>query len=258
MSTSSVSLQQINPNNFVPLASGQTIRHAHFNDVSFVDLKTEAVIFEHCVFEDCSFASAEFSMLKAHNCQFLNCRFAHAHFNDALFDHCSFYDSKKDKGSDFAHAQLKFAKFLECDLSQANFKYANLFGISIKGCKVLAGDFEHANFANKVSAKVSFAQAEITDSILRFARFVKVYLAHCEFTGNDFTEVDFSNANLSEANLTHCILNGATFRQASLEGAEIQGSDINSLELAGCNLKNLKISTDQCIPFLALFEIEVV
>ena len=64
MTTSSISLQQINPDNFVPPASNQTIRHAHFNGVSLVDLKTEALIFEHCVFEECSFASAEFDTLK--------------------------------------------------------------------------------------------------------------------------------------------------------------------------------------------------
>ena len=146
---------------------------------------------------------------------------------------------------------------MNCDISQAKFKYADLFGVKIKSCKALAADFEYANFVNKVSAKMIFAQAEITESIFRFSRFVRIHLANCNLSGNDFTEVDFSYSNLSEANLADCLLDGASFAHSSLEDAEIPGSSILNLDLTQCNFKNLKISPDQCIALLSLFGVEV-
>ena len=251
-------MEHIDQNSPFTITSQQKTSKHHFEGVNFADLKKEGIVFEDCIFENVNFASSQFKELEVYNCQFLGCRFTHAQFNEALLDSCIFYDGKKDQGTDFSYAQLKFSKFLSCDLSQAKFKQANLCGIQIKNCKALAVDFEYAQFANQVSSKVSIAQADITESVLRFSRFVRVNLAGCDLSSNDFSEADFAYSNLSEANLTHCLLDNASFTHGSLESAELQESSIINLDLKGCTLKNLKLSPDQCIEFLRLFEIEVV
>ncbi|MDO8953354.1 MAG: pentapeptide repeat-containing protein [Gammaproteobacteria bacterium] len=233
------------------------IKNTQFIDKHWPEENPSGLEFENCHFINNVFASAEFNELKAYRCQFINCRFSHANFSYALFDSCSFYDVETDTGPDFSYVNLKFAQFLDCDLTQANFKHTELFGITIKGCKVLAGKFEQANFCNRVSPKVIFAQAEITQSILRFSRFSKVYLAQCNLSENDFTEADFSFANCNESDFSQCVLNEANFSQASLEEAELQGSDISNIDLTGCKLKGLIISSDQAFAFLKLFGIEV-
>ena len=127
------------------------IKGCHFQECSWADINTENLIFEECLFENNSFASSELKGLEAYRCQFHNTKFAHANLTEAIFDGCQFYEVKSNKSADFAYAHLKFAKFLDCDLSQVSFKSAELFGITIKGCKAIAADFERANFCNKIS-----------------------------------------------------------------------------------------------------------
>lgn len=250
-------LQILTQTDLANLKPDATIKNTHFENITWSDLELDNATFENCLFSNNQFAQADLSELYAYRCRFINCNFKHSKLVEANFDSCNFYQVQTDQGTDFSYSNLKHSKFLDCDLSQCVFKNADLFDITIKGCKIIAGNFEQANFYSKVSSKSMFAQAEIRDSILRFSRFAKIYLENCKLTNNDFTEADFTHANLKNCDLSHCILNNTSFVKASLEGADIQGAELNNPDLSQCILKGLKISIDQAIPFLNLFGIEV-
>ena len=123
------------------MISQGVIKGCHFKELSWAEIQAENLIFEQCLFESNNFASAELKSLEAYRCQFQHSKFAHANLTEAIFDGCQFYEVKSNKSADFSYAHLKYAKFLDCDLSQVSFKSAELFGITIKGCKAIAADF---------------------------------------------------------------------------------------------------------------------
>jgi uncharacterized protein YjbI with pentapeptide repeats len=103
-------------------------------------------------------------------------------------------------------------KCLECDLSKANLKEANLNNIQLNGANLRK--------ANLTNVRLRMANLYVTD-----------------LSGANLSNADLSGANLRGANLT-----GANLSWANLTGARLNDANLTGANLKDANLKNAKLS----------------
>ena len=125
----------------------------------------------------------------------------------------------------FEHANLKGARFIDCDLSDASFVGANL---------------SEARFTNLIANSL---QAEQTN--LQGSTWEGVQAEAASFQGADLTSSRFLNSKLMRANLKEANLRFATFTLTDLSGSNLNSSLLDGAGFLKCNLKETSASPEQ-------------
>jgi fluoroquinolone resistance protein len=170
------------------------------------------------------------------NCQFYRCNFNRANLSDAAFIECQFIERGDVDGCQFEYTKLKDASFKHCDLSMAQFRGAQCFGIELRDSQLKGADFVLASFANYITHNTFFCSAYISRCNLSYANFENQRLEKCElfenkwnganllgatFKGSDLSRGEFSpeawgQFDMTECNLCHVDLTGLDIRRVSV------------------------------------------
>ncbi len=160
------------------------------------------------------------------------------------------------KGADFSKIKVKGLDLRMIDLTDADFRGANIDGWTFHGIgntpsSILDGaDFRGATFNNVNMAGVSAKGADFSGATLvgveRFKMVVNLQKADLE--GADFSEIKFSgNRDAKAFNLGQAKLEGATFEdsvlpnsafnKARLRGVNFEGADLTGVVLNGADIR---------------------
>lgn len=102
----------------------------------------------------------------------------------------------------------------ELDLSQCDFRQANLSGMDLRG-----RDFSDSLFEKAICDEARFDGSDFRGSNMIFMEARNASFDGCDLTGIHFGYIDFSGASLKDVNGT-----GAVFQNTKLVGANIQGA----------------------------------
>lgn len=178
-------------------------------------------------------------------CRFINCDFSRADLTETVFKNCHFYDDESQTGCDFAHSVLKEARFIGCDLSLCNFRYADAFGIEIKECRAQGADFRSASFMNKITERVWFCSAFIIKSNLSYTNFSKAVLEKCELWENRWTASNVLGASFIGSDLSGGEFNEFDWRSANFTFCDLTGAELGNLNIRDTELDGVKLDMNQ-------------
>ena len=110
-------------------------------------------------------------------------------------------DLKEALNNNFANMDLRGVDFTGRNLSQANFKDANLEGACFIDTVLVSANFEGANLKNADFSCANAWGANFNETNCQNAVFLSSNLTEASFEGADLDGVSFAQANLTEANL---------------------------------------------------------
>lgn len=212
-------------------------------------------------------ARAKLSMCDLQYMDLTGRNLSQADFTGALLCHAELDDANLTDTILFA-ADMRFVSAVGADLSRAdvrgaclagaNLSHATLTDVDMRDGVLLrskgpGGDLvplihddaesgmEKAKLrgANLSRAKVSdsfIVQTDMTDCILRQAKFIRANLSLSNLTGCDLEGADFTDANLSGAIFHGAVLAGATLDNADFTGADLIGAIFDNVDLTKVDL----------------------
>lgn len=110
-------------------------------------------------------------------------------------------DLKEALNNNFANMDLRGVDFTGRNLSQANFKDANLEGACFIDTVLVSANFEGANLKNADFSCANAWGANFNETNCQNAVFLSSNLTEASFEGADLDGASFAQANLTEANL---------------------------------------------------------
>lgn len=143
-------------------------------------------------------------------------------------------------------------------LHEAQFGYANLKGINLKGSDLAGANLARVNLSGANLSEALLADANLSKAKLGGAELEKADLSYANLKGADLEEVNLSSANLNAADLSTANLSGANLtsanvadgdlsnanlQNANLSGANFSGGDLANADLSGANLSNANLSS---------------
>ena len=133
-------------------------------------------------------------------------------------------------GADFSRIIIRSfrfggPKFVEVDLSEANFRGADLSGIFLTGAKLILTNFRDTQLTGAKLNEADLLQANLSGANLSGAWLHKcnlrgVYFSEADLRGADFYEADFGGANLRGADLRKANFSRAIIDKGQLEQAQ--------------------------------------
>jgi uncharacterized protein YjbI with pentapeptide repeats len=175
-------------------------------------------------------------------------------------------------GIDFTKANLRSARFLGTDLSQARFtggvlafadftdanlRRANLHRVSMESVIAIDANFSRADLSGVQAPLANFDRANLSDANLESAvlqgaflsnanldraRLMRSDLSKTNFRKASFAQADFTAAKLDGAILSDLCLRGATFTGASFAKADLNHSDLEFMELPAANFSEANLT----------------
>ncbi|MDY6804547.1 MAG: pentapeptide repeat-containing protein [Cyanobacteriota bacterium] len=142
-------------------------------------------------------------------------------------------------------------------LHEAQFGYANLKGINLKGSDLAGANLARVNLSGANLSQALLADANLSKAKLGGAELEKADLSYANLKGTDLEEVNLSSANLNAADLSTANLSGANLtsanaadgdlsnanlQNANLSGANFSGGALANADLSGANLSNANLS----------------
>ena len=112
------------------------------------------------------------------------------------------------------------------DLSEANFRGADLRGINLGGTYMFRSILVSADFS---------------DADMRRAMLSRADLSSVNLSGADLSRADLSSSFLGEANLGNTNLSGANLNGAALSKAYLGGADLSGADLRGATMYDTKL-----------------
>ncbi len=120
--------------------------------------------------------------------------------------------------TDFGRTDLKGARFVDAELSMADFAKARLAGADLSGANMVKTQGDRANFKQ--------------------AKLMGVDMTKAEMSRTDFSGADFTGAVMVKAELGRAVLAGARLDRVDLSRAEIARAILKGASLAGSNLED--------------------
>lgn len=146
-----------------------------FNSINKPGNEFSGKEFEQCTFENCDFSECNFSRSKFSDCCFVNCNLSMIKIQDASMKTVDF-DQCKISGVDFSECNdfifevgfnksildfanfssldMKYTKFVDCHIHDANFNQCNLESSSFNNC-----DLKGAIFERTILVKCNFSSS---------------------------------------------------------------------------------------------------
>ena len=137
----------------------------------------------------------------------------------------SIFDRSIMDSINFQQSRLFHVKVNNVNLSNSNFRGANMFGME--------GHFttmRNCDFSGALMKDSEFLESDLTGSIAIKAKLFRAVLISSKLDSCDFSYADFTGAGLEESSFVNSRLWYANFQGGHLQGTNFQGAD-----LKGCN-----------------------
>ncbi|UOR05111.1 pentapeptide repeat-containing protein [Hymenobacter aerilatus] len=130
---------------------------------------------------------------------------------DTEWEQCLFVDCN------FAEADLRHKRFIDCRFERCNFTLATLNGVGLQGVAFAECKLTGVQFATcqDMLFRVDFEQCQ-----LHYASFAGKKMRGTSFRHCSCTEADFTQADLSNAAFAHTALSRTVFHHTQLNGAD--------------------------------------
>ena len=208
-------------------------------------------------FEATDFSQQDLAGCRFEDCAFIDVRFRSADLNAAEFHGCEFFRPDPVATCDFSFANLREARFVQCDLTTAVFERCRCFGIELDRCNAQGCDFNLADTSLGLSTTNAYASATFTDCNLAYSDFTGVDLSECRLTGCRLIHAIFNEANLTRADLGGSDLSNFEARFVELAGVDLRGATFNNINLREVDLTGAKVTPDQVLMLLEPLGIDV-
>jgi len=144
-----------------------------------------------------------------------------------------------------------------CDLTQGNFKGADIKGVDLRYANLSGANLSNSNLSGANFYYANFQDANLQNADLSYTSFNKTNLIRSNLSGVDLSRRDLRKLDLSQANLTNTNLTGSVLLEANLSqanfsntaliyadlsGANLSGVDLRSMDLTGSNLSGVDLS----------------
>jgi len=224
--------------------------HLFNSDLRAVELSSRSSFgrLTGCVFNDAKMSGTQFHDIA-------DCTFENVQLDNASFDRIS---NTSFKGSNLQSIQISSpmssehcsqVSFQNCQMQNANMKYATLVKVNFDGAKLVGASFVKAKLVEASLKAADLANADLTEATL-----CKANLSHANFRGSVLRGADLSGATVDGADFTNAILTGANFtgvdgtKAIGLGGASpapppepiVAGSKMQELERAAYKTDKLK------------------
>jgi uncharacterized protein YjbI with pentapeptide repeats len=151
------------------------------------------------------------------------------------------YSNLSFVGLDLSGADLREAKFKDCDFTRAKMVGANVSGAAFDRCKMRYTDLSQASAKDAGFYWCDIVDAKMVDMFARDAAFDR-----CVFNDSDMRRADFSGSSMSYTkglmvDLTGATMNGVATKGLLLSG-DLRGVDFRDAFLNGANLSDSNLS----------------
>lgn len=201
---------------------GIEAKAAHFENCVGIDVKMGSATsankadFTGAHFEGADFSYADFSYAVLDQCHMLR-----GVFVGAIFQETSFISAQLGGVDKSAATNMSFSY-----MTNANFKKANLFGVSFTFSTIIGA-------LTNLSQTATLEQADFSNAYLEGVTLADAKLSGTKFSNACLVNVDFTNANLSPTSdgsittsLAGAMLQGAKFPLANLQNADLTNATI--------------------------------
>jgi len=141
------------------------------------------------------------------------------------------------KDSILVRAKLRGARFDNCDLTDADMRYADLRESS----------FLHANLKGVCLAYADLSNADMEGVNLTLASMRNAKLFKTDLSCADLSKANFDGADLRQADLSDATFVETNLRDVNVEGVDFKNVVFNQVDLHGTKLKNAKLIDSQWI-----------
>eukprot|EP00941_MAST-03F_sp_MAST-3F-sp1_P000768 g768.t1 len=138
---------------------------------------------------------------------------------------------------DLGEANLRNCEIVNCHLSNANFKNADLSYASLTNCKL-----DGANFNSALMRKTQLNKCDLTNACLDGADLTRANLQDSLLKRVTFTTTNLSGSILYGADLSGFDLSGCNLQGANLEGCDLRNTDLRDTNMKNCNLFNADLN----------------
>lgn len=211
------------------LSSGATVEGADFTDQQFSQQDLSDCIFNNCEFSGCNFRACDLSRTEFTRCQ----------FNDAGAEH----------PADFSQANLKEARFVDCNLTVVDFIRVRGYDLTFDHCQMQGSDLSKADFRLPIGS-TELASLTINDCNFSYGNLANTYLSGCTLTNSRCLEACFDYCDLSDADLSGSELHNINAVGLSIHGADLRGCSFNNINPREINLEGVRIYFSQLAALL--------
>jgi len=131
------------------------------------------------------------------------------------------------KGVDLRYANLSNSNLSNVNLNGANLRKSNLMGANLDGVNLINMDLTESNLSG-----VDLSNRDLTG----------INLSGVDLSNKDLTGANLNQSNLSEANLRNVNLTGANLIFSNLTGVNLDGVDLSQKDLTGVILSGVDLS----------------
>jgi len=227
------------------------IKGANFQGQDLSGFNLTRIGFERCNFAKTLLKGTMFGSA-------VECDFTQASGDSIVFDHIAgscfqgavlkgLQTNSRIAGVDFSAAKLAHSNFGCFTDKHAVSKNGVNMPAVFRGAKLRGLSMEHA-----VSAGADFAQADLTDAVLRDCHFVGANFRSAILTGARFYDCKFERADFSDAALVK-----AEFPRSNLNGANVHGADLRECNLRGTAIRGVNLQEAKNFTAQAIAVVEV-
>ncbi len=144
--------------------------------------------------------------------------------------------------NDPLHANLCNANLTNAEFRNANLTYADLTNANLTNADFRKANLTNAEFRNANLTNANFAVAKLTGAFLGKADLTNAYLYNANLTGADLSEANLTDAILNYANLTNANLTNANLTNANLNYANLTNANLTNTNLTGAHFWNTNLS----------------
>ena len=183
-------------------------------------------------FENEDFSDEIFTGIELKRREYVDCNFGDADFSglseigDCIFNGC-----------DFSSVSLNGLEIAHCSFLNCNFRFANLFAVVFRECKMTGSLFFEADCSVMTIAGGDWSYTQ---------------LQHVEFDRKEMEDISFRGADLTGAVFSRSTVRGCDFseavvREMRITDCDLRGSDTSYMDITAVHFKNTKLDLTQCI-----------
>jgi len=165
-----------------------------------------------------------------------------ADFHDMNLSNMNFKGANL-RNANFDDTNLSNTNFIDANLTGATFRNANLRNANLTGTNLVDTYFRNANFKYANLTRVVFRNANLINANLSNVNFIEVIFDYVNLRNANLSSTNLSNANLSNANFSYAI-----FNYANLSGANLFNANFSYVNFMYANLiYTTNLTNIQCI-----------
>lgn len=160
---------------------------------------------------------------------------------------CGLTFKKRIKNIILVNAEMRRANFENCDLTEADMRYANLRESRFLNATLKNVDLQHADLSGADMDCVNLNLAKLMNAELIETDLCHANLRGANFRGANLCQADFQLAAFGDTNLMNANVEGANFKDVVFNEVDLFGTRLEYAKLDGTQWVNCKGISDEKI-----------